>query len=411
MSEIKGDFIGFTFNGVHSSELGLVRVSDGSRYSENLLPTIEDKTVQVPGADGTYFFGSYYTQQPFNISVAFDDMSEEQFQKLKRLLGDKRIHDFIFDESPYKVYRVKSTGTPNLKYVCFNKGVDEFDREYNKNTKIHSKEELYSVGAKPLFGRVYKGEGQLNFICYSPYARSRYKYLDEYDIYNIPEWGSLDTAAAEDVNYNLYDWLDSIKLKRSDAKKEYYGNLKTLDEVTSSGVMVYNPGNFPVHFSLYFIFNEDGSSWDFESGCSLSSNVNKDFDGYIRLNGISQKGQDEGFRINGKLNLIEGVVHEDTYVKIPNPAGKNPHDLGWYYDNSGTMAEANETSTVSGRVYYKKKVIYNPTGNLYNDAIEGGNFFRIPITEDLIWLPISPTVGNSVSSFQKGLIEYDYLYY
>jgi len=40
MSVIKGDFLGFTFNGVHSSELGLTRVSDGSRYNENLYPTI-----------------------------------------------------------------------------------------------------------------------------------------------------------------------------------------------------------------------------------------------------------------------------------------------------------------------------------------------------------------------------------
>ena len=85
MSAIKGDFTGFTFNGVHSSELGLTRVSDNSRYTENLYPTIQDKTVQVPGADGTYYFGSFYTQRPINISVAFDDINEEQLQKMKRI--------------------------------------------------------------------------------------------------------------------------------------------------------------------------------------------------------------------------------------------------------------------------------------------------------------------------------------
>ena len=130
MSAVKGDFIGFTFNGIHSSELGLMRVSDGSRYTEELLPNFQDKTVQIPGADGTYYYGSYYTQKPFNLSVVFDDMSEEQFIKLKEVFGDKKIHDLIFDEWPYKIYRVKSTGTPNLKYICFNKGVDEFDRDF-----------------------------------------------------------------------------------------------------------------------------------------------------------------------------------------------------------------------------------------------------------------------------------------
>ena len=42
------DFVGFTYNNVHSSSLGIVRTSDGSRFNENLLPTIQDKTVQVP---------------------------------------------------------------------------------------------------------------------------------------------------------------------------------------------------------------------------------------------------------------------------------------------------------------------------------------------------------------------------
>ena len=170
MSAIKGDFTGFTFNGVHSSELGITRVSDGSRYTENLFPTIQDKTVQVPGADGTYYFGSFYTQLPLNISVAFDDMSEEQFQNLKRVFGDKKVHDLIFDEVPYKVYRVKSTGTPNLKYICFEKGMNRFDRDYDSTHVIKTKEDLYGVEAKPQFGRVYKGEGQLNFICYNPYG-------------------------------------------------------------------------------------------------------------------------------------------------------------------------------------------------------------------------------------------------
>jgi hypothetical protein len=34
------DYIGFTFNGIHSSQLGIVRTSEGSRFNENLLPAI-----------------------------------------------------------------------------------------------------------------------------------------------------------------------------------------------------------------------------------------------------------------------------------------------------------------------------------------------------------------------------------
>ena len=179
MSVIKGDFLGFTFNGVHSSELGIFRVSDGSRYTENLLPTIQDKTVQIPGADGMYYYDSAYTQRQFNLSIAFDGMTEEQFINLKKLLGDKKIHNLIFDEAPYKVYKVKTTGAPNLKFVCFDEPLN--NSLYTSTSEGYSnKEELYGAGSKRVTRRIYKGEGQINFVAYSPFARSRFKYIDDY---------------------------------------------------------------------------------------------------------------------------------------------------------------------------------------------------------------------------------------
>ena len=86
MSVMKGDFLGFTFNGIHSSELGIMRVSDGSRYTENLLPTIQDKTTQIPGGDGTFYQGSFYTQKQISFPIVFDELTEEQLRRLKNLL-------------------------------------------------------------------------------------------------------------------------------------------------------------------------------------------------------------------------------------------------------------------------------------------------------------------------------------
>jgi hypothetical protein len=40
MAALRGDYIGFIYNGKHSSELGIVRTSNGSRFDENLLPTM-----------------------------------------------------------------------------------------------------------------------------------------------------------------------------------------------------------------------------------------------------------------------------------------------------------------------------------------------------------------------------------
>jgi hypothetical protein len=46
------DFIGFSFNRKHSSDMKIVRTSDGSRYNQNLVPNLTDKTADVPGGDG-----------------------------------------------------------------------------------------------------------------------------------------------------------------------------------------------------------------------------------------------------------------------------------------------------------------------------------------------------------------------
>jgi hypothetical protein len=40
MGGIAGEFTGFKFGDRHSSDLGITRVSNGSRYSENLLPNL-----------------------------------------------------------------------------------------------------------------------------------------------------------------------------------------------------------------------------------------------------------------------------------------------------------------------------------------------------------------------------------
>lgn len=193
MKDFIGDYMGFTYNGIHSSALGIVRVSDGSRFVEDLLPAMQDKTVPVPGGDGTYYFGSYYTQKIFKVSFAFDSLTEEQLQNLKRHFSDKKIHDLIFDETPYKVYSAKVTGIATLKYIPFAEGVTN---------------------------RIYKGEGNIQFTCFEPFARCRYKTLEECQ-----------------ENSNWEEWILASRIAYLDENGEY---------VESAG----NFGDMPISFKL-----------------------------------------------------------------------------------------------------------------------------------------------------------------
>ena len=176
MSVTRVPFEGFSYGGVHSSELGIVRTSNGSRFDENLLPTQKIQTVNIPGRDETYYFGVDNTQRQFEISFAFDQMAENQLRVLKRLINDKQVQDLNFDESPDIVWRTRITAS-SIKYIPFDekRSIESLKLEFplDSDAQIQKK---YNSGEYQ--GIVYKGEGSLQFTSYSPYGFKKYEYDD-----------------------------------------------------------------------------------------------------------------------------------------------------------------------------------------------------------------------------------------
>ena len=270
---LSGDFIGFTFNGVHSSDMGIIRTSNGSRFNENLLPASTDKTVQIPGGDGTYYFGSNYTQRQIPISVATDELTETQFRQLKQWLGDKQIHPLVFDEAPYKTYMVKTSSIPTLKFICF-------DNITKNNGEI-------------VVNRVYKGEGSLQFIAYFPFARCTKKYLSEYTDSNKEEWASASGLLTTQGDY----------------------------DGTGAEINLYNPGDVETDFFAYYArtslkrltkiyINSNILNFDF-------SNNDNVIDTYIRINSKANliEGCDENFKPTG--TLYNKFITSGDFFKIP----------------------------------------------------------------------------------------------
>lgn len=187
---VKGDYIGFTLGGVHSSELGLMRVSNGSRYEQDLLPPLQDKTAQVAGRDGAIYFGSQYNTKPIKVPVAFDNMTEESFNRLKRLLQDKKPKYLWFDETPYKQWLVKAANVQNFKWVCF-----------DESNNIYRNDDGDSEDTKK---RIYKGEGTLEFSCFSPYAESRITFWND-SINKLEVWKKTNNTKRLDVLEDIGD--------------------------------------------------------------------------------------------------------------------------------------------------------------------------------------------------------------
>ena len=261
---LKGDFIGFSFNEHRSESLGIVRVSDGSRYNEDLVPTTQDKTVQVPGGDGFYYFGSDYTQKPFTIPIAFDGLTEKQFRELQQVFGTKELGKLVFDERPYKYYMVKSS-KPQLKYICFGK-----DGE-----------------------RIYKGEGTLSFTAYYPFAKSIFKFLEK----EKEEETGKEVYVLRKTYSNIEEWAEASGMKAQ-------GTLDKVPESPIEGVYsisVYNAGDLETDFILKFN-SAPGDAVNIE----LSKQNVGNKKAFLNLKKFGLKNTDTGFQINTKTNLIEG---------------------------------------------------------------------------------------------------------
>ena len=162
----------------------------------------------------------------------------------------------------------------------------------------------------------------------------------------------MDNYGASDVYFNLYDWVDSSRMVKSGTAKKINKISYKLDEVLSSGVLVYNAGDLPTNFILRFYFT--GTMPE----CIIGDvNIN-----HLGLSDFELYNGDAGIQINSKLNLIEGI---------------------------------NEKGEI--------------TGTIYNKYLISGDFFKIPVLEELTLIPIK-FEGSAPSGF-KGEIDYQYLYY
>ena len=155
------DFLAFSFNGKHSwDDFGIYRVIESNRYNENLAPTLTDKTAEVPGGDGMYYFGTYHKQREFNINFAFDHLTEDKLREMKKWLNGKEMGDLWFSETPYKVWTAKPTGNSSIKYIPFDEDYTEISTSGGQTT------------TQTKTRRVYKGEGTIQFTAYYPYAHT-----------------------------------------------------------------------------------------------------------------------------------------------------------------------------------------------------------------------------------------------
>lgn len=206
------DLTGFKFGDYHSSQFGLIRVSNGSRYNEYLLPTLKNTTTDVPGMEGTLYFGTQKTTRSFQVDMAFDSLTEEDIRDIREWLTG--THSLVFDERPYIQYMCILNSAPQLKYLTFEENGE----------------------------RIYKGELSVNFVSYLPYGYSidGKKFIDDFLDENFEEWSNASHLAYK----NFYEGE----------------TLHTYDKFEGNNVYVYNGGDVEADYVLTCYFSEGATA-------------------------------------------------------------------------------------------------------------------------------------------------------
>lgn len=431
---MKGDFLGFSFDGIHCSQLGITHVSSSDRYDEDLFPEVKDKTIEIPNNHGEYYYGSTYGTRTFEIEIAYDSVTEAQFRNIRRLFGTRRVCELIFDERPYKVYYAKIESPIEMSYVCFD------EEEWVWESENHEHYIPGSIDHKVYTGnvrRIYKGEGTINLICHQPFAHQLFKIKELYERAGEDE-GNLVTTYT-----NVDEWIESSGILTEQEWNEHH-----IDQVISAGapytyrIPVYNPGDLNVGFCLYIPFSSVAHEIETDEDVVIPSGelvytIKKDPVGEITVTGtanytIEDKTitftNDTEFEIEATISYAYNtytqeilpkdensdiIINGDTEILVLKPIQrKNKSDTGILINTRTHLIEGVNFSQIANENDYRKPA-WQTTGTLYNEFIKMGEF---PYIKRNDWR--LDTVSNrpqaiyiSCAEVEGIRIHYDYLYF
>ena len=442
-----GDFTGFSFGGVHSSDLGITRVSGGDRYEEKLHPEVSDRTAEVPGLDGVYYFGSEHRERVFDITLGFDSLTEEQFRRLRTIFSTKEVKELIFDERPYKKYIAKIESPVELSFVCFDeprkvigaerKGIRITERTATTSSVISDVSEGLDVTlSESTYQSFFSSDGTNTF----EYRDSVWYLVEEEAEVELSNYGievTINDPSVENIGFKVtnsttngvtWEQVTPYTIDYTHVQRIYKGEGK-----------ISFICHYPYAKSVFKELPEGSDEWAFSSGI-LSVSDYSEFDRYDNTSGIINIYNGGDLPTNFSLycpflvshsmklkyytsaNTLGGQLNIGDITPLDNITGHN--DIGFLINTSNGLIQGVQSIT-----YAADGVSYVTSSNFYNRYIKSGSFFKIePNTSsrDGSYFEIKDkndaiinsgteqildTSDNVVAEYSKIQIFYDYLYY
>ena len=434
--KVYDDFIGFTFNGKHCSEFGLLRTSDGDRYEDNLVLSLSDSAEDVPGGVGQYYFGENIKQREFNIRVAYDSVTEKDKREIRKWLHpDDKLHELIFDEKPYVKYWVKCNKEVKSKELCFNElgntisykkasgnidiSTDNYyiyapdlykiigNNDDARVVNIKSGKEIdngyIEVGSTPYYyghsldaevycisnireyeQRVYKGEFTINFVAYMPYGVAAIKTVDDAITggYRKPP----------ESYGNFEEWYENSGLLDTIEYSYHINGLMTSDAYHYE-TQIYNPGDVETGFEFTIdkgaagvileAYNNGSSSGAYqlvnEKNLDISLSPNEYFIFNPELYKLSGTNIDtKVISINNGTEIDNGYISNDTEISlfVSNSTGIKYEILKYNGNIKFNYYYFGINSALPTFIKFKKKYIaIDDNNNIVNFYVKEPNIF------------------------------------
>ena len=100
-------FTTFSFNGIDCADMGVYSVTSGGTYTHYMEPIFKDSMAEVPSYDGRYYYGTQFTSQQFQFNMFADNLTLDEYRRLRDWLNPRKVGKLILSEQPYKYYLVK----------------------------------------------------------------------------------------------------------------------------------------------------------------------------------------------------------------------------------------------------------------------------------------------------------------
>lgn len=168
-------FISFSYGGKFIEDFNLIAVTQGDRMQKNIYSEFEDITTSYEVLDGEFYWGTHFTKNSLDLTLATDGITDFQLNEFKKWFMPGTIKELVLAENPNRGILARVATVPVYSLLPFEEKV---------TIKIDDADYITST-------TLYKGEISLSFTMDEPFWYARKNLIEYYYTNEDDKLGSM----------------------------------------------------------------------------------------------------------------------------------------------------------------------------------------------------------------------------